>query len=77
MCPVQGYVPKLRPILREQLRTHSKLPVINTFGFGYGIRSGLLESISEVGGGNYGFIPESGMLGMSLCPRPQCIGFMF
>lgn len=64
MNPAQGYVPKLGPILREQRRTTSKLPLINTFGFGYRIRSGLLESISEIGGGNYGFIPEAGMLGM-------------
>lgn len=56
MCPPQGYVPKLR--------TYAQLPAsIHTFGFGYSIRSGLLKSISEVGGGNYAFIPDSGMIG--------------
>lgn len=56
MCPPQGYVPKLR--------TYARLPAtIHTFGFGYSIRSGLLKSIAEVGGGNYAFIPDSGMLG--------------
>src|SRR5215469_16034539 len=56
MCPPQGYVPKLR--------SYAQLPAtIHTFGFGYSIRSGLLKSIAEVGGGNYAFIPDSGMLG--------------
>ncbi len=56
MCPPQGYVPKLR--------SYPQLPAtIHTFGFGYSIRSGLLKSIAEVGGGNYAFIPDSGMLG--------------
>lgn len=46
MEPVQGYVPKLRSF---------KLPAaLHTFGFGYDIRSGLLKSIAEIGGGNYG-----------------------
>ena len=35
---------------------------IHTFGFGYSLRSGLLKSIAEVGGGNYSFIPDSGMI---------------
>lgn len=56
MCPPQGYVPKLR--------TYAQLPAsIHTFGFGYSIRSGLLKSIAEVGGGNYAFIPDAGMIG--------------
>lgn len=56
MCPPQGYVPKLR--------SYPRLPAtIHTFGFGYSIRSGLLKSIAEVGGGSYAFIPDSGMLG--------------
>ena len=54
-CPTQGYVPKLRSM--------GKLPAtINTFGFGYNLRSGLLKSIAEVGGGNYSFIPDAGMV---------------
>lgn len=55
MCPPQGYVPKLR-------KTH--IPAtIHTFGFGYSLRSGLLKSIAETGGGNYAFIPDAGMIG--------------
>lgn len=55
MCPAQGYVPKLRSM--------GKLPAtIHTFGFGYYLRSGLLKSIAEVGGGNYSFIPDAGMI---------------
>jgi hypothetical protein len=56
MCPAQGYVPKLR--------TMERLPaIINTFGFGNNLRSGLLKSIAEVSGGNYAFIPDAGMIG--------------
>ncbi|CAP66465.1 uncharacterized protein PODANS_4_3600 [Podospora anserina S mat+] len=54
-CPNQGYVAKLRQ--------WSTLPAsIHTFGFGYSLRSGLLKSIAEVGGGNYSFIPDAGMI---------------
>ncbi|KAI1419229.1 hint-domain-containing protein [Xylaria sp. FL1777] len=56
MCPPQGYVRKLQ--------TMSPLPAaINTFGFGYEIRSGLLKSIAETCNGNYAFIPDAGMIG--------------
>lgn len=56
MCPPVGYVPKLRTML--------PLPAsIHTFGFGYNLESGLLKSIAEVGGGNYAFIPDAGMIG--------------
>ena len=55
MCPAQGYVPKLRAM---------NIPAtIHTFGFGYSIRSGLLKSIAEIGGGSYAFIPDAGMIG--------------
>ncbi|OAX83670.1 hypothetical protein ACJ72_01959 [Emergomyces africanus] len=60
MCPRQGYVPKLRPILQKQ---KDRLPLVHTFGFGYHIRSGLLQAIAEVGGGTYSFIPDAGMIG--------------
>ncbi|PGH15567.1 hypothetical protein AJ79_02349 [Helicocarpus griseus UAMH5409] len=60
MCPKQGYVFKLRHKLRKQT---DRLPLIHTFGFGYDIRSGLLQSIAEVGGGSYSFIPDAGMIG--------------
>ncbi|KXX78807.1 Inter-alpha-trypsin inhibitor heavy chain H3 [Madurella mycetomatis] len=56
MCPPRGYIPKLRAM--------EPLPAtIHTFGFGYQLRSGLLKSIAEVGGGNYSFIPDAGMIG--------------
>ncbi|KAJ9142426.1 U-box domain-containing protein [Pleurostoma richardsiae] len=56
MCPPQGYVPKLKQL--------APLPAtIHTFGFGYNLRSGLLKSIAEIGGGNYAFIPDAGMIG--------------
>ncbi|OJD13212.1 hypothetical protein AJ78_06304 [Emergomyces pasteurianus Ep9510] len=60
MCPRQGYVQKLRPILQNQ---KARLPLIHTFGFGYHIRSGLLQAIAEIGGGSYSFIPDAGMIG--------------
>jgi len=54
-CPSRGYVPKLRSM--------GQLPAtIHTFGFGYNLRSDLLKSIAEVGGGNYSFIPDAGMI---------------
>ncbi|OHE99721.1 von Willebrand factor type A domain-containing protein [Colletotrichum orchidophilum] len=56
MCPAKGYVPKLRE--KEQLPAS-----IHTFGFGYSLRSGLLKSIAEIGGGNYAFIPDASMIG--------------
>ena len=59
MCPKQGYVNKLRPMLSIMPRA----PTINTFGFGYSIRSTLLQSIAEVGQGNFAFIPDAGMIG--------------
>ncbi len=39
------------------------VPTIHTFGFGYSIRSELMQSIAEVGKGNYSFIPDAGMIG--------------
>lgn len=54
--PAAGFVPKLRAM--------GQLPAsIHTFGFGYHLRSGLLKSIAEIGGGNYAFIPDAGMIG--------------
>lgn len=56
MCPAQGYVAKLKAMER--------LPAaIHTFGFGYSLRSGLLKSVAEIGGGGYSFIPDAGMIG--------------
>ncbi|KAI9686365.1 MAG: hypothetical protein M1822_003710 [Bathelium mastoideum] len=63
MCPSQGYVPKLKPILEKEEEQGIVPPSIHTFGFGYSLRSGLLQSIAEIGGGNYAFIPDAGMIG--------------
>lgn len=54
-CPPQGYVPKLRQM--QPMRA-----AIHTFGFGHSLRSGLLKSIADVGGGSYNYIPDSSML---------------
>lgn len=56
MCPPGGYVPALREM-------STIVPTINTFGFGFQLRSGLLKSIAEFGRGNYSFIPDTGMIG--------------
>lgn len=56
MCPSMGYIPKLQSM--------PPLPAsIHTFGFGYSLRSGLLKSLAEYGGGNFAFIPDAGMIG--------------
>ncbi|KAJ2994077.1 hypothetical protein NUW58_g1650 [Xylaria curta] len=56
LCPGQGYVNKIRSL--------PPLPaIVNTFGFGYDIKSGLLKSIAEACNGNYAFIPDAGMIG--------------
>ncbi|ETN41188.1 uncharacterized protein HMPREF1541_03123 [Cyphellophora europaea CBS 101466] len=63
MCPAQGYVPKMKPLLANLAAVNGHVPTIHTFGFGYDIRSGLLQSIAEVGLGSYAFIPDAGMIG--------------
>ncbi|GBF60272.1 hypothetical protein TMEN_2689 [Trichophyton mentagrophytes] len=63
MCPVQGYVPKLRQTLLDHRNLTGTLPLIHTFGFGYYLRSPLLQSIAEIGGGIFAFIPDAGMIG--------------
>ncbi|KAK8078732.1 hypothetical protein PG994_002539 [Apiospora phragmitis] len=53
--PREGYA--------KALRARGSLPTsIYTFGFGEGIRSGLLSAIADVGTGYYGFIPNSSVL---------------
>ncbi|KAI1827086.1 U-box domain-containing protein [Xylaria intraflava] len=60
-CPPEGYVRRLRSIMQS---TQAPLPaIINTFGFGFDIESGLLKSIAEVSNGNFSFIPDVGMIG--------------
>jgi len=63
MCPSQGYVKKLQPLLSKMESANGGVPILSTFGFGYQLKSDLLRSIAEVGRGNYAFIPESGMIG--------------
>lgn len=46
MNPSQGFVRKIR--------TYQLPATLHTFGFGFSLRSGMLKSIAEVGGGNYG-----------------------
>jgi len=65
MNPSQGFIPKLRSM--------EPLPAtIHTFGFGYSLQSGLLKSIAEVGGGNYSFIPDAGMIVSASTSGLQC-----
>lgn len=53
-CPPQGYVP--------QLRMYDLPAPIHTFGFGSQIGSSLLQSIAEVGSGNFAYISDPSML---------------
>ncbi|KAI1612150.1 U-box domain-containing protein [Exophiala viscosa] len=63
MCPPQGYVFKLREMVTKADTEHLTMPTIHTFGFGYQMRSELMQSIAEVGNGIYSFIPDAGMIG--------------
>ncbi|KAF1811835.1 hypothetical protein P152DRAFT_398634 [Eremomyces bilateralis CBS 781.70] len=63
MCPPQGYLPKLIPILNRMAKKGIPPITINTFGFGYNLRSGLLQCIAEEGNGSYAYIPDAGMIG--------------
>ena len=63
MCPPQGYVAKLKPMLANMASSKPQVPSIHTFGFGYDMWSELLMSIAEVGNGNYAFMPDAGMIG--------------
>merc|ERR1712134_187509 len=51
--------------LREYKENHGgELPcTLTTFGFGYNLMSQMLTEISEIGGGSYAFIPDSGLVG--------------
>lgn len=63
MCPSQGYVKKLQPMLEKMRAQREITPFISCFGFGYHLNSALLRSIAEVGRGYYAFIPDAGMIG--------------
>lgn len=57
--PPRGHI----PMLKSYLDAHPSSFSISTFGFGYSLDSQLLLEIAQVGGGGYGFIPDSGMVG--------------
>jgi hypothetical protein len=59
--PPRGHI----PMLKSYLDAHSTTQPfsISTFGFGYSLDTPLLLEIAQVGGGGYGFIPDSGMVG--------------
>ncbi|KAI1108063.1 hint-domain-containing protein [Nemania sp. NC0429] len=49
------------------MRKLGKLPAaIHTFGFGYTLKAGLLQTIAGLGGGSYCFIPDIGMIGTAI-----------
>lgn len=59
--PPRGYLPTLK---RFKDQHGGKYPgIINTFGFGYNLESGLLYDLANEGKGAYAFIPDSGFVG--------------
>jgi Mg-chelatase subunit ChlD len=59
--PPRGYVPSMQ---RYKDQNGGKYPaVINTFGFGYNLKSDLLLEMAQEGQGIYAFIPDSGFVG--------------
>ncbi|EJD51304.1 hypothetical protein AURDEDRAFT_182040 [Auricularia subglabra TFB-10046 SS5] len=48
---------------KAYLDVHPAAFTVNTFGFGYNLDSHLLLQLATVGGGQYCFIPDSGMVG--------------
>lgn len=60
ITPPRGHNAMLRAFLdAHPLASFS----ISTFGFGYGLDSQLLLDLAQIGGGGFGFIPDSGMVG--------------
>lgn len=74
MPPAEGYVPALRKLIARETGKEggSVVPSLHTFGFGYNLRSGLLQSMAEVGGGYYGFIPNGFLIGQSCRSSQEC-----
>jgi hypothetical protein len=62
-CPSKGYAAALKPLLAQLAQMNQQVPTIHTFGFGYDIRSGLLQTVAEIGLGSYAFIPDASMIG--------------
>jgi hypothetical protein len=59
--PPRGHIPMLKSYIDSHPTTQQFS--ISTFGFGYSLDTPLLLKIAQVGGGGYGFIPDSGMVG--------------
>lgn len=61
-------IPNIEPprgheeMLRRYFQQHKTKIMINTFGFGYTLKSDLLYNISHISGGTFSFIPDSGIL---------------
>jgi uncharacterized protein YegL len=53
----------IQSTLKRKLDSLKGRVTISTFGFGYNLDCGLLESICELGNGTYGFIPDCSMVG--------------
>ena len=50
--------------LKKYFKTHDFKCMINCYGFGYSLKSDLLDNISKISGGDgYSFIPDSSLLG--------------
>lgn len=59
--PPRGFIPSL---VRYKDQHGGNFPgVINTFGFGYNLKSDLLSDYANEGTGTYAFIPDSGFVG--------------
>ncbi|EKG19014.1 hypothetical protein MPH_03704 [Macrophomina phaseolina MS6] len=76
MAPPEGYVPALRRLMKSgpNQAKNPVVPTIHTFGFGYELRSGLLQSLAEVGGGYYAFIPDGSFVGQCFQPLSPHFG---
>lgn len=55
--PPRGVIPTFQSYQQKTLMT------INTFAYGYNVDSLMLLTISEIGNGIYGYIPDGGMVG--------------
>lgn len=55
--PPRGVIPTFQSYQQKTLMT------INTFAYGYNVDSLMLHSISEIGNGVYGYIPDGSMVG--------------
>jgi uncharacterized protein YegL len=49
--------------LLKDFEEKNNYPIINTFGFGYGVNSNVLRNIASINYGSYGFISDGNMVG--------------